>query len=752
MDSFVHLLNVWGPRAAEFAWTSFWQSSLLVAVLGIADLGLRRRARPALRYALWMLVPLKLLLPPSLALPTGLGYWIPRPLPNSEATVTPTRWVTRDLPNTTSPSRTYESDLSALPVQRVPLSRSGFGLLVWLGGMLVLGTVVGRQTLQRRRERHAANDIPESLAQALSVWKTETGFDRPLEVNWIPEDQSPGLCGLWRPTLLLPRGLPDKLTLEQLRGVVLHELIHAKRGDLWINTLQVGLQILWWWHPLVWLANRTLRTSREEVVDQEVAFRMGTDSTSYPEALLQVARSVVFHPATSLGVLGIVHSRSALRSRVERLLADRPVGLPRLRAGHFLGFTFVALILLPMARGGPDVASENADPTPDLGAVTAVEVNLKAVPDSRPEPRSHPASRVATNASGLPFVVFHRRTPDPWTGQLSPPAQVPWEGSLVGNRFPPWESGDLHTGLNAEDVRSALITRTYRLNFAVLIPALEKRLGRDLGEDFSAWSAGLRDVLERAGFSMNPPNTLHMTYRTGFLMLRGPAAQVASAASVIHELSALPQQIAIDTHFVEVSPEAFQELPLGPEWNDPGINDAGKGRNPARVRVLPEAQAMEFLSLARNRKDARILGSPRMTTLSERAAEIRQTESVTNSPTSLSVQVLPQVLDSGELIRLDSVVGWTQLVDLRAPKPDAQPGNASRLLDSSGATFSVNAQGYVNHSLTNSIVLCDGCTQVVGDLNSDGPAFGRNRVIVLVTATRIDPAGNRIRKEVPKTP
>jgi beta-lactamase regulating signal transducer with metallopeptidase domain len=37
---------------------------------------LQKRVRAGMRYCLWMLVLLKLLLPPTLCLPTGVGYWI----------------------------------------------------------------------------------------------------------------------------------------------------------------------------------------------------------------------------------------------------------------------------------------------------------------------------------------------------------------------------------------------------------------------------------------------------------------------------------------------------------------------------------------------------------------------------------------------------------------------------------------------------------------------------------------------------
>ena len=78
MNSFIEQLNRWGETAIPFAAQVLWQTSLLIVVLLALDLLLRRRIRAGFRYALWMLLLVKLVLPPSFALPTGAGYWIDR--------------------------------------------------------------------------------------------------------------------------------------------------------------------------------------------------------------------------------------------------------------------------------------------------------------------------------------------------------------------------------------------------------------------------------------------------------------------------------------------------------------------------------------------------------------------------------------------------------------------------------------------------------------------------------------------------
>ena len=50
----------------------FWQVGLLILLIGCIDLLIRKWAWPQLRYALWSLILVKLLLPPTWSLPSGI--------------------------------------------------------------------------------------------------------------------------------------------------------------------------------------------------------------------------------------------------------------------------------------------------------------------------------------------------------------------------------------------------------------------------------------------------------------------------------------------------------------------------------------------------------------------------------------------------------------------------------------------------------------------------------------------------------
>ena len=71
----IDFLNKAGHAFCDFSLTMFVQASVLIVLLLVIDILIRRRVRATFRYWIWMLVFIKLILPPALSLPTGIGNW-----------------------------------------------------------------------------------------------------------------------------------------------------------------------------------------------------------------------------------------------------------------------------------------------------------------------------------------------------------------------------------------------------------------------------------------------------------------------------------------------------------------------------------------------------------------------------------------------------------------------------------------------------------------------------------------------------
>ena len=66
--------------------------------------------------------------------------------------------------------------------------------------------------------------------------------------------RSPMAAGTLRPHIILPSGIVTELSQEKLRFIILHELAHLQRKDIYVNWITTLLQIFHWFNPLMWYA------------------------------------------------------------------------------------------------------------------------------------------------------------------------------------------------------------------------------------------------------------------------------------------------------------------------------------------------------------------------------------------------------------------------------------------------------------------------------------------------------------------
>jgi beta-lactamase regulating signal transducer with metallopeptidase domain len=356
-----------GRSALSYLLPSLVQATALAALIGVIDLTLGRRLRAGFRHALWLLVVVKLMLPPTLELPTSAAYWVARwslePRQLRVVTGLPegreAHWELDSAPSL--PSLHAYGDSRGFDVP-------GILLLLWTAGAGALAVVILRRQRDVRRLLRDSSAAGEDLEVALNRAAREVGLARPPRLRLTSENHSPAVCGLLTPVILLPRALADSAGPELLRGILLHELVHIRRRDLWLNVLQIVVQIAWWWNPIAWLSNARVRFLRELAVDQEVQRLHGADDpTSYPAALVAVARHCSARPMLALSFVGILESSRALKQRVESLLQYPVPTRTHLGKTGWAGVLILALVLLPMGFSPrvEIVAAEARPPAPD---------------------------------------------------------------------------------------------------------------------------------------------------------------------------------------------------------------------------------------------------------------------------------------------------------------------------------------------------------------------------------------------------
>jgi beta-lactamase regulating signal transducer with metallopeptidase domain/Tol biopolymer transport system component len=317
------------------------QASLLICLIFVLQAILRTRLGIRWYYGLWLLLLVRMALPWAPQSRVSLFNIVPRSLPQkyarsvsvqphvenvaSEPTVSSTSGSTpakrsktvREEPKTITPTA------PASPIAEAPSSKAGpFELAdalpwIWLAGAIGLAVYVCTSNLRLLRivkRRRQVTD--QGILDLLEDCKAQMGIRTILGVVSTYKIKSPALFGFVRPRLLLPAGMIETLSYEELRYVFLHELAHLKRRDIYIGWLMSVLQVLHWFNPLVWFAFRRMRSDRELACDALVLARMQNDEPkSYGRIIVDLLERFSC-PRPMPGMAGIMENKSQLKRRI----------------------------------------------------------------------------------------------------------------------------------------------------------------------------------------------------------------------------------------------------------------------------------------------------------------------------------------------------------------------------------------------------------------------------------------------------
>ncbi len=332
------MVNAQAHLSSLFDWlagTTF-QAVILVLLILVLQTVLRRRMEARWHCALWLILAVRLALPWAPASRFSLFNWIPGFAETAAPQETTAPVVAKPAPVAATPlpsepfraapsisqfEPTAASDneaamLSPVAASRLPSTRR---LAEWLW-LTAAAALAGWTALANasfwRRVRTAPAVTHAAALRVLGECSREMGLKSPPRLVETDAVTMPSLYGLMRPCLLMPRGLVEILSGDQLRHVLLHEMAHLKRFDTAVGFLAAAVQILHWFNPLVWLAFRRMRDDREIACDALVLSHLRPDeSRAYAETLIKLAERFGRSPWRP-GVAGILEGANGLTRRI----------------------------------------------------------------------------------------------------------------------------------------------------------------------------------------------------------------------------------------------------------------------------------------------------------------------------------------------------------------------------------------------------------------------------------------------------
>jgi beta-lactamase regulating signal transducer with metallopeptidase domain len=314
-----------------------WQSTIFAVAVALLTLAFRKN-RAEVRYWLWWSASVKFLLP--------FGVLI-----NAVSHIDIAPAAKLGPPDAASVV-IFEISRPFVPTQQLPPShdwRPAVFLAAWALGSVLLATHRIRDYLRLRSALRSAMPLP---------------IDAPIEVRCTAARLEPGIAGFWRPILLLPAGLAERLTPRQLDSILVHEFCHARRRDNLTAAVHMLVETFFWFHPLVWWIGARLIEERERACDEAV-IDAGGEQRDYADAIVSVCKHYVESPIACVsGVTG-----ANIKKRLRGILigaAVRDLSLAQKLSLALVALAALGVLLIAGMVGVPALRAQAPSGPPKL--------------------------------------------------------------------------------------------------------------------------------------------------------------------------------------------------------------------------------------------------------------------------------------------------------------------------------------------------------------------------------------------------
>lgn len=401
-----------------------WQATLFsLFVLAVASP--LKRAPARVRYSLWLFALIKFVVPAaalaSLLSRAGINF---NSLFSSQGSslvgdlgITPLLSPVSGPPAAFYAVKTVAPILGPTPVHSV-VSVQDYGhgydalTLIWL----IVCVLLFSAWLRNRRTLTTTISAGRMICsgrewETLERVRSWLGLRRKVTLVVSPSLNEPGVWRVFRPVILLPEGISDRLTDSELEAVMLHELVHVERWDNLVSVLQRVICCVLWFHPFVWLLDRQLLAEREQSCDDTV-IKLSGASKVYASSITKVCQHSLGWSQPGLSSA----AGSNLKRRIRRIMA---ADVKRsLSVQHFALLCAVALVLFALSAMavGVKVGEETAQNISPSGVDPRFVVTASA--------DSQAVGTVAAKASAAKFSTLLQPSQEMPLRLIDPPRAV----------------------------------------------------------------------------------------------------------------------------------------------------------------------------------------------------------------------------------------------------------------------------------------------------------------------------------------
>ena len=152
--------------------------------------------------------------------------------------------------------------------------------------------------------------------------------------------ETPILIGFFRPAVILP---DQEYEDVQLRNILMHEITHRKRHDIFVKWLLIFVGAVHWFNPMIYFVRREVNQACELACDESVIKRFDiSEMQQYGDTLIEVAADSIRKTPLSIAMF---EDKKNLKERLGAIMKHRKYSRRTVTAAGVILVTMVCAVL-----------------------------------------------------------------------------------------------------------------------------------------------------------------------------------------------------------------------------------------------------------------------------------------------------------------------------------------------------------------------------------------------------------------------
>lgn len=210
--------------------------------------------------------------------------------------------------------------------------------VVWqLGALLVLSFhIICYVFYIRKLSKHNIDAVPQEIELLNGLLERKNI----LRLYKNPMVKTPILIGFFQPTVILPN---KKYADVQLRNILMHEITHMRRYDIFVKWLLILVEAIHWFNPFVHFTRQEMNKACELACDESVIKNFDiNEKQQYGDTLIAVAADSIRKMPLSITM---VEDKKNLKERLDAIMKHKSQSKRTLIVASIILVTIVCTIL-----------------------------------------------------------------------------------------------------------------------------------------------------------------------------------------------------------------------------------------------------------------------------------------------------------------------------------------------------------------------------------------------------------------------